>query len=78
MDPVSISLAALSFLIKNGPTIISMVEGKTNVETGVEDILGLTQTIHSVAANPSQPNAEATLNDAIGKLNALLQQAPTA
>jgi hypothetical protein len=78
MDPVSIGLAALSFLIKNGPTIIAMIQGKTDVGTGIEDILGLTQTIHSVAANPSQPNAEATLNDAIGKLEVLLQQAPAA
>jgi hypothetical protein len=78
MDPVSIGLAALSFLVKNGPTIIGMVEGKTDIGTGVAEILGLTQTIHSVAANPSQPNAEATLNDAIGKLETLLQQAPAA
>jgi hypothetical protein len=75
MDPVSIGLAALSFLIKNGPTIIAMVEGKTALGTGIEDMLGLVQTVHAVAANPAAPDAEATLNDAIAKLEPLLQQA---
>jgi hypothetical protein len=75
MDPVSLGLAALQFLIKNGPTIVAMVEGKETVSEGAEEILGLTQTIHAVAANPSAPDAEATFNDAAGKLEALLQAA---